>query len=108
ELPGFADGMWWVQDAAASLPVKLLGAVQGRTVVDLCAAPGGKTMQLAARGASVHALDRSVQRLKVLEENLQRVRLDGQVKIEAADATEWRAPGPVELMILDAPCTATG
>jgi 16S rRNA (cytosine967-C5)-methyltransferase len=108
DLPGFADGMWWVQDAAAALPVKLLGDVKGRTVIDMCAAPGGKTMQLAARGAQVHALDRSMQRLKVLEENLQRVRLAERVKVEAADATVWRAPAPVEMMILDAPCTATG
>lgn len=108
ELPGFADGMWWVQDAAAALPVKLLGHIKGRTVIDMCAAPGGKTMQLAAKGAQVIALDRSMQRLKVLEENLQRVRLGDQVKVDAADASVWRSPAPIEMMIIDAPCTATG
>lgn len=108
ELPGFADGMWWVQDAASALPVQLMGDVKGRTVVDLCAAPGGKTMQLAARGAHVTAYDRSVQRLKTLDENLKRVRLDHMVTAQATDATVWRAAQPVDYILLDAPCTATG
>ncbi|MBU0859359.1 MAG: RsmB/NOP family class I SAM-dependent RNA methyltransferase [Alphaproteobacteria bacterium] len=108
ELPGFADGMWWVQDAAAALPVQLLGDVKGRTVVDMCAAPGGKTMQLAARGATVHALDRSMPRLKILEENLRRVRLESDVTVEAVDGAVWRAQQPVDFILLDAPCTATG
>ena len=108
ELPGFSDGMWWVQDAAAAIPAKLLGDIRARTVVDMCAAPGGKTMQLAAMGAHVIAMDRSVQRLKVLEENLKRVRLESRVKVEAADGAAWRAPQKVDFILLDAPCTATG
>lgn len=108
DLPGFSDGMWWVQDAAAAIPARLFGDVRGRTVVDMCAAPGGKTMQLAAMGADVIAIDRSMQRLKVLEENLKRVRLEGRVKVEAADGAAWRAPGPVDFILLDAPCSATG
>ncbi len=108
DLPGFDDGAWWVQDAAAALPAKLLGAVGARTVVDMCAAPGGKTMQLAAMGANVIAMDRSVQRLKVLEENLRRVGLESRVKVEAGDAAVWRAQQKVDFILLDAPCSATG
>ncbi len=108
ELPGYDDGMWWVQDVAAALPARLFGDVEGKTVVDLCAAPGGKTAQLAAQGASVIALDRSVKRLKRLEENMRRLRLEKNVKTEAADAAVWKSPEPVDMILLDVPCTATG
>src|SRR4029079_7333311 len=76
QLPGYAEGAWWVQDAAASLPAKLLGNVQGKSVADLCAAPGGKTAQLAAAGAHVTAVDRSSPRLQRLRQNLMRLHLN--------------------------------
>ena len=104
-LPGFADGAWWVQDAAAALPAKLLGDVNGRSVADLCAAPGGKTAQLAAAGARVTAVDRSEPRLKRLRDNLARLRLDAEVV--RADATQWQG-GPFDAVLVDAPCLATG
>jgi 16S rRNA (cytosine967-C5)-methyltransferase len=106
ELPGFAEGAWWVQDAAAALPARLLGEVAGRTVADLCAAPGGKTAQLAAAGARVIALDRSVPRLLRLKENLDRLGLEADSV--AADAAEWRPDEPLDAVLLDAPCSATG
>ena len=106
ELPGFADGAWWVQDAAASLPARLLGDVRGKTVIELCAAPGGKTAQLAALGADVIALDRSEVRLERLEGNL--ARLDLEARLVAADATRWRPDTPAAAILLDAPCTGTG
>lgn len=105
-LPGYADGAWWVQDAAATLPAGLLGDIAGRHVIDLCAAPGGKTAQLAAAGATVTAVDRSGPRLSRLRENLQRLSLSAEV-IEA-DAISWRPPQPVNAVLLDAPCSATG
>lgn len=108
DLPGFADGMWWVQDAAAALPVHLMGNVVGKTVIDLCAAPGGKTAQLAAAGAHVIALDRSRQRLQRLEENMRRLRLDKNVNVVVADAASWQPPQPASFILLDAPCSATG
>lgn len=108
ELPGYDDGMWWVQDAAAAIPASLFGDVKGKTVVDLCAAPGGKTMQLAARSAHVIAVDRSAQRLKRLEENLKRLRLEENVEVVAADATVWQPQQAPDYILLDAPCTATG
>jgi 16S rRNA (cytosine967-C5)-methyltransferase len=108
DLPGYHDGMWWVQDLSASLPAKLLGHVSGKTVIDLCSAPGGKTAQLAAAGANVIALDRSAGRLRRLEENMKRLRLGGQVQVVAADATEWRPTETVDYILLDAPCSATG
>lgn len=108
DLPGFDDGMWWVQDAAAALPVQLLGNVSGKIVADLCAAPGGKTAQLAAAGASVIALDRSTKRLRRLQENMARLRLDQRVQTIASDAAEWRPKAPLNHILLDAPCTATG
>lgn len=108
ELPGYDDGMWWIQDASAALPVKLLGDIQGASVIDLCAAPGGKTAQLAAAGAVVVAVDRSVKRLEWLKDNLQRLRLEDNVTVEAADGAVWRPPEPVDAVLLDAPCTATG
>jgi len=105
-LPGYAEGAWWVQDAAAALPARLLGDVAGTTVIDLCAAPGGKTAQLAAGGAEVVAVERSPERLKRLRENLDRLRL-GAATVEA-DAAQWQPPVPADAVLLDAPCSATG
>jgi 16S rRNA (cytosine967-C5)-methyltransferase len=104
-LPGFNEGVWWVQDAAAALPVRLLGDVRGLKVADLCAAPGGKTAQLAAAGAEVTALDRSAQRLTRLNENLARLGLTANAV--TADVTEWQG-GPFDAVLLDAPCSSTG
>lgn len=106
ELPGYEAGAWWVQDAAATLPARLLGDVAGKRVLDLCCAPGGKTAQLAAAGAKVTAVDISAQRQAVTAANLKRLRLDAEVI--AADVTEWRPDAPFDLILLDAPCTATG
>jgi 16S rRNA (cytosine967-C5)-methyltransferase len=106
DLPGYASGDWWVQDAAAALPARLLGPVAGLRVLDLCAAPGGKTAQLAAAGARVTALDQSESRLARLQQNLARLRLDAEVVV--ADATGYRAPESYDAVLLDAPCTATG
>ncbi|ACI99734.1 16S rRNA (cytosine(967)-C(5))-methyltransferase RsmB [Rhodospirillum centenum] len=106
ELPGFAEGAWWVQDAAAAIPARLFGDVAGREVLDLCAAPGGKTAQLAAAGARVTAVDRSEKRLERLRENLARLGLE--VETVAADATAWSPDAPVDAVLLDAPCSATG
>ncbi len=110
ELEGYDSGAWWVQDAAAALPAKLFGPLEGKHVIDLCAAPGGKTVQMAAMGAFVTALDRSAQRLKRLEENLARLGLADKVEIAAADASQWQpADGQApQRILLDAPCTATG
>ncbi len=105
-LPGYGEGAWWVQDAAAALPAKLLNPRPGERVLDLCAAPGGKTMQMAAAGATVTALDISAQRLARLEENLARTELEA--KIVVADALEWRPDAPFDAVLLDAPCSATG
>jgi 16S rRNA (cytosine967-C5)-methyltransferase len=106
ELPGFADGQWWVQDAAATLPARLLGDVAGRTVIDLCAAPGGKTMQLAARGANVIAVERDSSRLSRVRDNLERTRLS--VTLVENDMRDFRPAAPAPFVLLDAPCTATG
>jgi 16S rRNA (cytosine967-C5)-methyltransferase len=106
ELPGYPEGAWWVQDAAAALPARLLGAVDGRAVIDLCAAPGGKTAQLAAVGARVIAVELSDRRAERLRANLKRLGLEAQ--IEVADALAWRPPEAVGHVLLDAPCTATG
>jgi len=108
ELPGFDDGVWWVQDAAASIPAQIFGEVSGKTVIDLCAAPGGKTAQLAVAGAHVVSLDRSANRLKRLAENLRRLNLAQNVHVEAADAAVWQPKEKAEYVLLDAPCTATG
>jgi 16S rRNA (cytosine967-C5)-methyltransferase len=95
-----------VQDAAAALPVKLFGDISNQTVLDLCAAPGGKTAQLAAAGAQVIALDRSPRRIERLNANLTRLHLVAETHV--ADAIQWRPPQPAKYILLDAPCTATG
>lgn len=105
-LAGYAEGAWWVQDAAASLPARLLGDVRGLRVIDLCAAPGGKTAQLAAAGAEVIALDAEPDRLARVAENLARLRLEAE--LIAADACTWRPPVPADAVLIDAPCSATG
>jgi 16S rRNA (cytosine967-C5)-methyltransferase len=105
-LPGFAEGAWWVQDLAATLPVRLLGDVRGQRVFDLCAAPGGKTAQLAARGADVVAVERDADRTARLRHNLQRLNLTAEI-IEA-DARDWMPGAPAPFVLLDAPCSATG
>ncbi|HEX6442280.1 MAG TPA: 16S rRNA (cytosine(967)-C(5))-methyltransferase RsmB [Stellaceae bacterium] len=105
-LPGYAEGAWWIQDAAASLPVRLFNGIAGRHVVDLCAAPGGKTAQLANAGAQVTAIDRSSRRLDRLMTNLNRLGMP--VTAIAADALTWRPNELVDAVLLDAPCTATG
>ncbi|MCW5752623.1 MAG: RsmB/NOP family class I SAM-dependent RNA methyltransferase [Alphaproteobacteria bacterium] len=106
ELPGFAEGAWWVQDAAAALPARLLRVRPGERVLDLCAAPGGKTAELAAAGAVVTALDRSGPRLARLRDNLGRLGLEARV-IEA-DAADYRPVALSDAVLLDAPCSATG
>ncbi|WCR11314.1 methyltransferase domain-containing protein [Paracoccus stylophorae] len=105
-LPGYAAGDWWVQDAAAALPVRLLDPQPDERIADLCAAPGGKTMQLAAAGAQVSAVDISPARLTRLSRNLARCGL--QARIVEADALTWRPDAPVDAVLLDAPCSATG
>ena len=106
QLPGFDEGAWWVQDLAASLPARLLGARPGEAVLDLCAAPGGKTLQLAAAGAAVTALDISPARLARVRDNLARTQLDATVV--AADALKWTPKLAFDRVLLDAPCSATG
>ena len=106
ELPGYKEGAWWVQDVAAALPVSLFGDVKGKTIIDLCAAPGGKTAQLIQAGASVIAVDRAEGRLKTLRDNLKR--LDLKAEIIKADSRTWRPAEPVDGVLIDAPCTATG
>ena len=105
-LPGYDEGAWWVQDAATALPARLLGPLVGKRVIDLCAAPGGKTAQLAAAGGNVIAIDRSPRRLERLKTNLTRLHLEAECI--AADAATWHPPEPVQFILLDAPCTATG
>ena len=107
-LPGYGEGAWWVQDAAAALPVELLGEVAGRTVHDLCAAPGGKTAQLAARGAEVVAVDRSAARLRRLEANLARLGVAATVACAAVETWGAAHARSADAVLLDAPCTATG
>jgi 16S rRNA (cytosine967-C5)-methyltransferase len=107
-LPGFTEGQWWVQDAAAALPARLFGDVSGKTIVDLCAAPGGKTAQLAQAGARVTAVDRSPARMARLRDNLTRLSL--QADNVVTDAAEWPGGGNggYDGVLVDAPCTSTG
>ncbi|WP_447754448.1 RsmB/NOP family class I SAM-dependent RNA methyltransferase [Sphingopyxis fribergensis] len=105
-MPGYSEGGWWVQDLAASLPARLLGAGEGRTVLDLCAAPGGKTMQLAAAGWDVVAVDSSAKRLERLRANMERTGLSADVV--QGDIRSWAPDGQVDAVLLDAPCSATG
>ncbi|HML91557.1 16S rRNA (cytosine(967)-C(5))-methyltransferase RsmB [Methyloceanibacter sp.] len=106
ELPGFSEGAWWVQDAAASIPARLLHGIAGKRIADLCAAPGGKTAQLAAAGAAVTAVDLSKTRLARLNENLARLSLPAETV--QANATAWQPDEPFDAILLDAPCSATG
>ena len=106
ELAGFDEGRFWVQDAAAALPARLLAARPGELVADLCAAPGGKTAQLAAAGAEVFAVERDPVRIRRLHENLSRLGLT--VDVAQADVLEWRPPALLDAVLLDAPCSATG
>ncbi len=108
QIEGYETGEWWVQDAAAALPAKLLDLKAGERVFDLCAAPGGKTMQLAATGAHVAALDRSKPRLERVEENLRRTGLSDTVEIVAAKLEDWQPGEPADAILLDAPCSALG
>ena len=105
ELEGYADGEWWVQDASAALPARILDVKAGERVLDLCAAPGGKTAQLALAGADVVALDRSAERLKTLAVNLQRLHLSAAVAV--GDAAAYKSE-PFDAILVDAPCAATG
>ncbi|MBO9602040.1 MAG: methyltransferase domain-containing protein [Novosphingobium sp.] len=105
-LAGYSEGAWWVQDLAASLPARLLGKGEGKRVLDLCAAPGGKTMQLAAAGWQVTALDMSAKRMERAKANLARTGLTAEIVI--ADALAWEPEGTFDAILLDAPCTATG
>lgn len=105
-LDGFEEGAWWVQDAAAALPARLLGEVAGKRVADLCAAPGGKTAQLAAAGATVTAVDISARRLARLRANLDRLSLSAEVRV--SDLRSFEPEAPFDAILLDAPCSATG
>jgi 16S rRNA (cytosine967-C5)-methyltransferase len=106
ELPGFANGDWWVQDFAATLPAHLLGDVRGKTVIDLCAAPGGKCAQLAAAGANVIAVDRDPARMQRLKQNMERLHLPAE--LVEADVRDYMPPERAPFVLLDAPCSATG
>jgi 16S rRNA (cytosine967-C5)-methyltransferase len=106
ELPGYAEGAWWVQDVAATLPARLLGDIAGRRVADLCAAPGGKTMQLCAAGAQVTAVDISARRVARLNENLARAGMTAE--LVTSDAAKWTPSDKFDAILLDAPCSGTG
>jgi 16S rRNA (cytosine967-C5)-methyltransferase len=106
DLPGFADGTWWVQDFAATLPARLLGDVKGKTVIDLCAAPGGKTAQLASAGAKVIAVEREPERMARLRENLARLHLEAE--LVESDVRDFQPEHCAPFVLLDAPCSATG
>jgi 16S rRNA (cytosine967-C5)-methyltransferase len=106
-LPGFTEGQWWVQDAAAALPARLFGDISGKRIVDLCAAPGGKTAQLALAGADVTAVDRSPARMSRLRDNLARLSLHANEVV--TDAADWNGgDGSFDGVLVDAPCTSTG
>lgn len=107
-LPGYEEGAWWVQDAAAALPVRGLGRLNGSEVLDLCAAPGGKTLQLAAAGARVIAVDNDAKRLERVRDNLERCRLTESVELVCADGTDLPYRNRFDVVVLDAPCSATG
>jgi 16S rRNA (cytosine967-C5)-methyltransferase len=106
EWPGYDAGRWWVQDASAAIPARLLAVAPGTTALDMCAAPGGKTLQLAAAGARVTALDRTAGRLTRLAQNFERMGLE--VETITADAAKWDDPRKFQAVLLDAPCTSTG
>jgi 16S rRNA (cytosine967-C5)-methyltransferase len=106
DLEGYDEGAWWVQDTAAALPARLLGDVKGLRVADLCAAPGGKTAQLAAQGAQITAVDISAARLRRLQENLERLNLKAETV--RANVSEWTPSERFDAVLLDAPCSATG
>ena len=106
KLVGFDEGAWWVQDAAAALPVALLGNINGKHIIDLCAAPGGKTAQLISRGARVSSVERSAMRIQRLEENL--ARLNMSTKVFCHDASNWSPNEKADAVLLDAPCSSTG
>lgn len=106
QLEGYADGAWWVQDLAASLPARLIGSGKGKRALDLCAAPGGKTMQLSAAGFAVTALDNSARRMDRLMTNLERTRLNAERV--TADVMQWEPEQHYDAVLLDAPCSATG
>jgi len=106
ELPGFAEGAWWVQDAAATLPARLLGDIAGQHVADLCAAPGGKTLQLCAAGATVTAVDISARRVARLSENLARAGMTAE--LVTSDVSKWTPAEKFDAILLDAPCSGTG
>jgi 16S rRNA (cytosine967-C5)-methyltransferase len=105
-LPGFAEGQWWVQDAAAALPARLFGDVTGKSIADLCAAPGGKSAQLVQHGAALTAIDRSPNRMARLRDNFARLGLQAQMVV--ADATEWQSENQFDGVLVDAPCASTG
>ncbi len=105
-LPGYNEGAWWIQDAAAQLPVRMLGNLKGKRIADLCAAPGGKTLQLAAAEANVTAVEISSHRARRLEANLRRTKLNADVVV--ADASSWETQEPFDAILVDAPCSATG
>ncbi|GBD56622.1 MFS transporter [Gluconobacter wancherniae NBRC 103581] len=105
-LEGFEEGAFWAQDVAAAMPVRLLGDVNGKCVIDLCAAPGGKTAQLATAGAKVTAVEREETRVTRLQENFARLKLEAETVV--ADALEWKPSEPADAVLLDAPCSATG
>lgn len=106
KIPGFDAGDWWVQDFAAALPVKLLGDMSGQRIIDVCAAPGGKTLQMAAAGANVTAIDMSEKRIQRLRENLARTKLSAELVV--ANALEWQPDFTPDAVLIDAPCNATG
>ncbi len=108
DFSGFERGEWWVQDASSALPAQFFGDVSGKTVLDLCAAPGGKTAQLAALGANVIALDRSAARMATLQQNIKRLGLEEKVQAIIEDGAVWKPKQKFVNILLDAPCSATG